>query len=134
MRNRIVWLALFTFVLASAGTAFADHLCAAEADKGAANGTYVQKKNGVIKKRFRITGERSYVLVEKLDLDDGSVVRKSAWVWTSVTPPQVAFSKANKNQMRLKEATKDAPPSQNITITVFDKDCTTIKTITWEKE
>ncbi len=48
--------------------------------------------------------------------------------------PQVAFSKANKNQMRLKEATKDAPPSQNITITVFDEDCTTIKTITSEKE
>ena len=134
MRNRIVWLALFTFVIAGAGTAFANHLCAAEADKGFANGTYVQKKNGVIKKRFRITGERSYVLVEKIDLDDGSVLRKRAHPWTNVTLPSVSFSWANKNQQRLKEATKDAPPSQNITVEVFDKDCALIKTITWEKE
>ncbi len=70
-RNRIAWLALLAFVFASAGTAYASHICPDNfAD---INGTYVQKNNqGVIKKRFKITGFKSYVQVETLDLDDGS--------------------------------------------------------------
>ena len=93
----------------------------------------MQKNNqGVIKKRFRITGFKSYAQVEKIDLDDGSVVRKTAWMWTNASP--LIFSKANKNQQRLKEAIRGVAPPFNITVEVFDKDCTTIKTITWEKE
>lgn len=86
----------------------------------------------MIKKKFRITGERSYVQVEKLDLDDGSVVRKWARVWTNVTVPNVSFSWANKNQQRLLEATRQV--NGDIIIKLFDKDCTDLnKDKTWEK-
>lgn len=130
-RNRTASLALLAFVFASAGAAFAAHIC--PDNYADINGTYVQKNNqGVIKKKFQITGFKSYAQVETLDLDDGSVVRKAAWVWTNASP--LIFSKANKNQQRLKEATRGGAPTFNITVEVFDKDCITIKTITWEKE
>lgn len=97
-RNRTVWSALLAFVFASAGAAFASHICPDNfAD---INGTYVQKNNqGVIKKRFWITGFKSYVQVEKIDLDDGSVVRKTVWVWTNASP--LIFSKANKKSVEV---------------------------------
>ncbi len=97
------------------------------------DGTYVRKNSqGVIQARFRVTGHKAFVKLEKLDLEDGSVIMSGTGVWTNAAP--LCFAAANKNTERLIVYTRGTTPPFNLNLQTFDKDCNLIRSTTWEKE